>query len=219
MLIYFRLDPAAAAEAENLDTASPGIRLLAEYLSEEGHPFPEANLQSKCLKVVGVLMNLESLKLPSALSPIVQKFNGKPVLVERETRKHDSCLSREIVELAVDIRGFNPVARLCLCRLREHLLHADIQIGLTIQGCSDEELPEQLLGVARFSGFDVVGGVRAEPSVAESIGNVHGEPQSCSKEKLSASGHLSKQVPGYFMLLVGLLFSMLAIFSASPGVN
>ena len=90
-------------------------------------------------KAVGVTMNIDQLHFPAALSPIVHKFNGKPVLVEKETRRYDHLPG--VVELAVDIRGFNPVARHTLCMVREHLTQADVQIGFTIQGCTFGTLP------------------------------------------------------------------------------
>jgi len=161
VIIFFELDEVAALQACDLATAPPGLRLLAQYLQEDGHPFQEGTYRSRCLKAVGVIMNVEELNVPRVLQPVLHKFNGKPVLVERETRRHGGA-DADVVELAVDIRGFNPLARMSLRRLHEQLRQADIQVALTIQGCEDSELPEQPLGIARFTGLDIKGGRRVQ---------------------------------------------------------
>ena len=40
-------------------------------------------VSGKCLKAVGVLMNSEALGMPPSVVPIIQRFNGKPVLVKQ----------------------------------------------------------------------------------------------------------------------------------------
>eukprot|EP00439_Symbiodinium_sp_Y106_P075533 s598_g15.t1 len=132
----------------------PAARLLARFLQEEGHPRPEGFSQSSCLKVVGILENLEDLGIPSVLRPIVRKFNGKPVLIEKESARYGD-LSCGFVELAVDVRGFNAVARNLLRRLRSRLPQSTMQLGLLVQGVEDKELPEGFLGVARLQGLDL----------------------------------------------------------------
>lgn len=157
---------AATEEARLLDkdaaSGSPGVQLLARYLREEGHPFTEGSYVSGCLKVVGVLENLDDLDIPSAMKPVVRRFNGKPVLVERDSKRYWAVERPDIVELTIDIRGFNPLARSMLRRLRGQLQRAVIQLGILIQGCEDSELPEQLLGAVRLSHLDLLGGRRVE---------------------------------------------------------
>jgi len=148
------------------------VRLLRQYLEEDGHPKREGTWESGCLKAVGILENAEDLGIPAVLMPIVRKFNGRPVLVEREMRRFGQPSRDGLVELAVDIRGFNPVARSLLCRLRGQLRHAQLQIGLVVQACSDEELPEQLLGAVHFSGLDLLKGWQVEEQCnAEAFGS------------------------------------------------
>merc|ERR1712232_484738 len=82
--------------------------------------------------------------------------------VEKECRRYQNE-SGSIIELAVDIRGFNPVARSLLRRFRTDVLcRADFQVGLTIQGCSDDELPEQLFGVVFLQGLNLSSGLQVE---------------------------------------------------------
>merc|ERR1712151_1495635 len=102
-----------------------------------------------------------------------KQFNGKPVLTEKECKRY-AASSMDIAELAIDVRGFNPLARSMLHRLHGLLRKASIQLGVTLQGCDDEELPEQFLGVANLRGLDMIGGrpvdgLGAVPSRARAI--------------------------------------------------
>ncbi|CAE8675364.1 unnamed protein product [Polarella glacialis] len=140
-------------------------RLLARYLHEEGHPKKEGQMVSGCFKAIGVLEDLDQLNITAAARPIMRQFNGKPVLVERETRRY--AFGTELVELAIDVRGFNPVARSLLQRLRGQLPVTSVQLGLLVQGCSDAELPEGFLGSVQLRGLDLLGGRRVTASAAE----------------------------------------------------
>ena len=91
---------------------SPAERLLRRFFEAE-HPKAEGFAVSCCLKVVGLLENLEDLDIPAAARPVVRKFNGKPVPIEKESR-HFRC--GDLLEITVDVRGFNPLARQLLCR-------------------------------------------------------------------------------------------------------
>mmetsp|Transcript_80928 Transcript_80928/g.252470 ORF Transcript_80928/g.252470 Transcript_80928/m.252470 type:complete len:428 (+) Transcript_80928:75-1358(+) len=162
VMIVFAATPEALLLNEDSTRCSPGARLLSRYFSEGGHPFVEGSYVSGCLKVVGVLENPEDLDIPAAMGPIVRRFNGKPVLVERESHRYWVSERPDVVELTIDVRGFNPLARSMLRRLRGQLRRAVIQLGILIQGCTDDELPEQLLGAARLSGLDLLGGRRVE---------------------------------------------------------
>lgn len=148
VLLFFALREQVASES------TPGRRLLARCLREEGHPLREGTHVTGCFKAVGVIENIDDLSIPAAVKPIVRNFNGKPVLVERETVRY----FREdgVVELSVDIRGFNPVATNCLWLMRDTVLQrAHIQLGLLVQACKDDELPEQLIGAVRLCGLDL----------------------------------------------------------------
>lgn len=139
--------------------ASPALGLLQRFL-EADHPKSEGFAISGCLKVVGLLENLDELNIPAAARPMVRKFNGKPVLVEKESRHLH--FHGDILEITVDVRGFNPVARQLLCRLRGQLPKSVMQLGILVQGVEDFELPEGFLGVARLDGLDLLKGRAVE---------------------------------------------------------
>eukprot|EP00435_Cladocopium_sp_Y103_P028031 s1171_g6.t7 len=121
---------------------SPALGLLQRFL-EADHPKTEGFAVSGCLKVVGFLENLDELDIPAAARPVVRKFNGKPVLIEKESRH---LRFGDALEILVDVRGFNPLARQLLCRLRGQLPKSVMQLGILVQGVEDFELPEGFLG-------------------------------------------------------------------------
>eukprot|EP00435_Cladocopium_sp_Y103_P028003 s1171_g6.t5 len=137
---------------------SPALGLLQRFL-EADHPKTEGFAVSGCLKVVGFLENLDELDIPAAARPVVRKFNGKPVLIEKESRH---LRFGDALEILVDVRGFNPLARQLLCRLRGQLPKSVMQLGILVQGVEDFELPEGFLGVARLDGLDLLNGRSVE---------------------------------------------------------
>lgn len=194
ILFFFRIEPSTVEQAKNMETASAGIKLLAKYLRED-HPKEEGNNISGCFKAVGFLENVDDLDIPSVVRPVVHKFNGKPVLIERETRMYGGVGSAgtELVELAVDVRGFNFVARTCLYRLREQLRFASVQVGLLIQGCKNIEMPEELLGAVSFNKLDLLGGrcVKFDPKGPDDNAGRRVEDQQGSSGALAMLGRMS----------------------------
>ncbi|CAK0886446.1 unnamed protein product [Prorocentrum cordatum] len=98
VLLFFEVRPEAASLSRSLDAAPAGVRLLARFLREGGHPKAEGTMVSSCFKAVGVLENLECLDIPAFMMPAVRAFNGKPVLVEKESQRY--TLGPDVVELA-----------------------------------------------------------------------------------------------------------------------
>ncbi|CAK9090789.1 Hypothetical protein (Fragment) [Durusdinium trenchii] len=133
---------------------SPAVLLLQRFVAD-AHPKREGFGVSGALKVVGLLENLDDLNIPSAVRPVVRRFNGKPVLIEKESRHYRYG---DALEITVDVRGFNPVARQLLYQLRGQLPKSIMQLGILVQGVEEFELPEGFLGLARLDGLDLVAG-------------------------------------------------------------
>eukprot|EP00449_Zooxanthella_nutricula_P032778 CAMPEP_0198492796 /NCGR_PEP_ID=MMETSP1462-20131121/3615_1 /TAXON_ID=1333877 /ORGANISM="Brandtodinium nutriculum, Strain RCC3387" /LENGTH=273 /DNA_ID=CAMNT_0044221445 /DNA_START=72 /DNA_END=889 /DNA_ORIENTATION=- len=158
-LLRFEIQPWAHEALSDLENAPVGIRLLVQYFQERGHPFAEGRDVSRCFKAIGIFSDVDALNVPPLVRRIVRQFQGKPVLIEKESVRFvsvaHSAVSLDVVEIAVDIRGFNPFARSVLCRFRHELVHTSVQLGLMLQGCSDHELPEALLGCVELQGIDL----------------------------------------------------------------
>eukprot|EP00913_Durusdinium_trenchii_P012004 g11277.t2 len=77
--------------------------------------------------------------------------NRCEVLIEKESRHYRYG---DALEITVDVRGFNPVARQLLYQLRGQLPKSIMQLGILVQGVEEFELPEGFLGLARLDGLD-----------------------------------------------------------------
>jgi len=62
----------------------------------------------------------------------------------------------EWIEIGIDVRGFNALARKMMCKLRHLLPRAKVHCGFMIQGVEDTELPEGLLGEVFLHGVDMM---------------------------------------------------------------
>lgn len=162
ILLYFRVSEYARRLLAAPEQAPPAFRSLIKYFAEDGHPLAEGNQVTRCIKVCGMIENLGDLEIPPVLRPFMAKFNGKPVLCEKESMRYAAPDGRSAVEVAVDVRGFNPAARVLLRRLRGQLSRCTVQLGLLLQACADEDMPEQLIGAVNLRGMDLLGGRRLD---------------------------------------------------------
>jgi hypothetical protein len=95
---------------------------------------------------------------------IVSGYNGKPVLVTKSAKlsyypSPDQC---EIFEIEYDVRQWSILARKTLHSLRDKFKDAKCQLGMVIEGQTDDELPEQLLGCFRINFLDIMEAVSVE---------------------------------------------------------
>ena len=138
---YYAISPSLAESLALGQGASepPAVKLLKRLISEG-----KSSKEDTSLKTIGLVENMEDVGFPD----IVSGYNGKPVLVTKSARlgfvpSKESC---EILEIEFDVRLWSILARKSLYSLREKLKDARCQIGMLIEGKSDDELPEQLLG-------------------------------------------------------------------------
>ena len=137
---YYALSPSYVEKLESC----PATKLL-KRLIEEGKSMKETT----ALKAIGLVENLDEVGFPE----IVSGYNGKPVLVTKSAKLHS--LSSEVFEIEFDIRQWSILARKSLHSLQAKLKEARCQFGMLIEGKSDEELPEQLLGCYRIHFIDI----------------------------------------------------------------
>jgi hypothetical protein len=88
----------------------------------------------------------------------VSSYNGKPVLVTKSAKlsfypNQSDC---ELFEIEYDVRQWSILARKTLHSLRDKFKEARCQLGMVIEGQTDEELPEQLLGCFRLNYLDIL---------------------------------------------------------------
>ena len=131
LVFIFRLKPDVPANA-------PAVKLLQQFVGNQ--------LKGR-FKVIGYVDNLKDLGVPS----VVANFNGRPFIVEKTGVVHRRA---EYICVDVDVHQFPILARKSLVGMRGTLPRAVLRCGFVLQGESDDELPERLLGGATVSGVN-----------------------------------------------------------------
>ena len=156
---YFALSAAAASDVLGKDPAhwSAGLRLWRAYVERcGGGGGGDAKFQGR-LKAMGIVENIEALGFGS----MVNGYNGKPTLITKSGQlapgsRPNGAGAMWCWEMAVDVSQFNWVARKSLCGpIMSKISAAAINVGFTVEGRDDGELPEQILGCAVLSKVDL----------------------------------------------------------------
>ncbi|CBN75723.1 conserved unknown protein [Ectocarpus siliculosus] len=183
-VFYLTLREETAKALQDLESAEPSVRLLAEYF-RRAESEPEMRTRFKAIAVVN---NQEVINMARLIAP----FNGKPVLITesgtlmRGTRRpgaegegapdsvarveSDSAGSNggssgsssggssfgadEFLELDIHVRRWNFMARKGLSKLTPKFGLINVSVAFLVEGREDSELPEQILGCATVNCFD-----------------------------------------------------------------
>lgn len=110
---------------------------------------------SGIFKAIAVLTNeQECLEgSPASLQKLVSKFNGTPAVITKSGRITRGPQG-EWLEIAVDMRLFNTLAKTTLQVNRKMLIYASVHVGFLIQAAEDDDLPEGIIGDAHLHNVD-----------------------------------------------------------------
>eukprot|EP00929_Paragymnodinium_shiwhaense_P002882 TRINITY_DN103198_c0_g1_i1.p1 TRINITY_DN103198_c0_g1~~TRINITY_DN103198_c0_g1_i1.p1 ORF type:complete len:558 (+),score=80.47 TRINITY_DN103198_c0_g1_i1:171-1676(+) len=152
----YQLRPAWHQAVDSL-SEPPALRLFRSFVKEaaEAGRCPTGYKHSAgVLKAIVMMEDTEEDSLPDALRPILRKLNTTPALITRsgKVRVADDI---EWLELRIDARMLPYAAKSASAQLRDYLPSLTIYLGLTIQGCKDEELPEGLICALRLHNLDL----------------------------------------------------------------
>merc|ERR1712130_551204 len=103
-------------------------------------------------KCIAFLENLEEVGLGGPSAKLVNTFNGKPFIIAKTARWFRGP---GYFELDVDVHCFAMAARLALYNLSEQAYSAKINFGCVVQGNTDDELPEQIIGAMYVSALQL----------------------------------------------------------------
>lgn len=142
---YFALSR-AASEILAKGQTSPALSLFRR-LVEEG----VSSKDGTALKVVGRVDDMEKYGVPESW----QRFNNKPVLLTKTSKMHLDRLP-EVLEMDYDVRMWVYLARQTLVNYHHLSKDAECQIGYVVEGKTDDELPEQMLGCFRLNNMDIM---------------------------------------------------------------
>ena len=140
---YYALSPTGGGAVSGSGSL-PAVKLLKRLIAEG-----KSTKEETALKVIGLVENMEEVGFPD----MVAGYNGKPVLVTKSAKL--VAATEQVLEIEYDIRQWSILARKSLHSLRDKLSDAKCQIGMLVEGRTDEELPEQLLGCFRLHFLDI----------------------------------------------------------------
>tara|TARA_B110001452_G_scaffold59625_1_gene46423 strand:- start:375 stop:3281 length:2907 start_codon:yes stop_codon:yes gene_type:complete len=143
-LIFVFTQSAAKLKAWQASGA-PAAKLFTRWCAEAEH---NTELKER-LKLLSKVENIADLG--SAMS-FVKQYNGKPVLITKSGR-----ISRgdDSFEMAMNAFRFSYITKKGVkFALSRGTADMEIMSGITIEGREDDELPEQMIGVAHFKGID-----------------------------------------------------------------
>jgi len=143
VVLFFTISPKVIEELKDLSQARPAVRLFARWCE---HAETDFNFKSR-LKALCVLDDVDNLGLPS----FVIAYNGKPCLIQKSGTftRHPTY-----IEMSVNVHHFSYLARKGLNYIENKFETFILNVGLTIEGREDDELPEALIGGVRMIQLD-----------------------------------------------------------------
>jgi len=143
-ILYLTISDKTRKELEDLENASPAVKLLAKWCDEAEH---DETCRGR-FKVMAYLDDIEELGLPG----FIAGYNGKPALI---TKSGTFTRCENYIHFSVNVHMFAFIARKCLFSLQPKFPSFILNIGMTIEGRSEEEMPECLLGGVRAINLDL----------------------------------------------------------------
>ncbi|CBJ31520.1 conserved unknown protein [Ectocarpus siliculosus] len=121
------------------------VRLLVEWMRRAQD---DGNFRGR-FKAIGDIVNMDEVGLPS----IARRFSGKPILLYG--KESSMVKGPGYVELDLNAHAFSYVGRKGLYVTLEKWKRAVFRIGFLLEGRTDEEQPEHILGCGVFHGLDL----------------------------------------------------------------
>ncbi|RLN62842.1 hypothetical protein BBJ28_00013144 [Nothophytophthora sp. Chile5] len=143
LVLYWKIPDAAL---ENPTTTT--LRLLKRFLEAGG----DTSLTDR-FKVIAQVTNQDECGLTGMGKKLLTSHNATPVLTRPQHRIYH--FRDGSTEMVVDIHAFSYIARRGIHLLLDKTTRLVIDVAFVIQGETDEELPEQVLGCCRLDRVDV----------------------------------------------------------------
>eukprot|EP00911_Craspedida_sp_UC1_P002387 UC1_evm1s1784 len=157
MVLLFLRTPETVRQLRDLDNATPAVRLLVDYMARYTQ---DKDMETRP-KIIGSILNLDEVDLPSLVKGVARRFDMKPALTRPE---HYMYKNEAVFELDIDIHLFNYVLRSSWARMRSQTQTYAVALGIVIEGRANHELPETMLGTCCLNRPQLVGAPRLDLS-------------------------------------------------------
>jgi len=155
IVFYFKMSDYCRTLLEDPASAPSAVGLLKRFCEAA-----KAGKELKGrLKGIPKIVNLDDLDFGAALNQLVRTYNAKPFLTG--PKFHSFCSGPNYLECDVDIHRYCYMARKAAFGLMGHLKNMVVDFGIVVEGHTDDELPEQVLGCLRV--------VKIDPSLAKPL--------------------------------------------------
>jgi len=144
LILYLVIAKHTINQLKDMNKASPAVKLLVEWCKKSENDF---SMRSR-MKAMCLIDDVENSSLPGFIS----RFNGKPVLI---TKSSTFTRFPNYIELQVNIHKWAYMPKKGLFSLQPKFPSLAFNVGFTIEGREDDELPEVLLGGVRINKIDI----------------------------------------------------------------
>lgn len=155
LVMYFRISEETCNQLKDLSTASPAVKLWAEWCEKAPHdPAWRGRFKVRhqfslaadylltstfVLQVINSCSNMEQL----GFSSVIVSYNAKPILIRRTGTLFRG---QNHMEFDVHVHKFENFAKQGIFQISSLCGNMYMQVGFVIEGRDDKELPETLFG-------------------------------------------------------------------------
>jgi hypothetical protein len=160
VLLYYKITPRALEQFKT--AATPATRLFKQFCAD----LPSGSTENHGrFKAIPRVANSAECDLGSAMKGLLKTYNAKPFLTGPYA--HSFIRGKNYLEIDIDVHRFCYMARKAAFQFLDSLKTMIIDVGFVVEGVTDEELPEQVLGCTRLAYFDPKGAVNIEAKLKD----------------------------------------------------
>lgn len=150
LVMYYEL---SAAGRQAIEKKTNAARLLQNFIATACHPDKPGHTEyTERLKLIARIMNPTDVKGLSRLQRgLLGSYNAKPCLTRPQ---HSFYQADNYFEIDVDIHTWCYAVKKGIHGMLQMIETMVIEVGLTIEGSANDELPEQMLCCARLNNLD-----------------------------------------------------------------
>ena len=139
IVVYFKMTQKTCDQLNGVEKAFSAVKLFAKWCENYQDPAWKARF-----KVIASCLNMEELGVPSMIS----SWNAKPVLIRKTSTLYKTP---KYLETTIHVFKFANMAKASIHMLTSRCSQMFMEIGFTIEGRGNPELPECLIGCAAIN--------------------------------------------------------------------
>ena len=143
ILMYFQITEDTCNQLRNLATASPAVKLFAQWCTNAPKDTSKDGKERGRFKVICNCLNLDEVGINGVVGAMVTANNAKPILIRRTGTIFKGS---NYMEKDIHVHKFDFGAKSAIHYISSKCGEMLMQIGFVIEGRSNDEWPECLFG-------------------------------------------------------------------------